>query len=80
MTKNEIADVLTEIGTLMELKGENPFKTRAYQAGARVLESLEQAEFEKLMREDNLKSVKGIGDALAQKIGELHATGRLEFF
>lgn len=80
MNKNEIAGVLTEIGTLLELKGENPFKTRAYQAGARVLESLEQAEFETLVREERLKSVKGIGDALAQKIGELHATGKLEFF
>ncbi len=33
MTKNEIADVLAEIGTLMELKDENPFKVRAYSAG-----------------------------------------------
>lgn len=80
MTKNEIADVLAEIGTLLELKGENPFKTRAYQAGARVLESIEQGELDTLIREKRLKSVKGIGDALAQKIGELHATGRLEFF
>ncbi|HSI07582.1 MAG TPA: DNA polymerase/3'-5' exonuclease PolX [Rariglobus sp.] len=80
MTKNEIADVLTEIGTLLELKGENPFKTRAYQSGARLIESMEQEAFERLLRDDNLKSVKGIGDALAQKIGELHATGRLEFF
>jgi DNA polymerase/3'-5' exonuclease PolX/histidinol phosphatase-like PHP family hydrolase len=80
MTKNEIADVLTQIGTLLELKGENPFKTRAYQAGARVIESMESAAFERLLADDNLKSVKGIGDALAQKIGELHATGRLEFF
>lgn len=80
MTKNEIADVLTEIGTLLELKGENPFKTRAYQAGARVLESIEQSELDTLIREERLKTVKGIGDALAQKIGELHATGRLEFF
>lgn len=80
MTKNEIADVLTEIGTLLELKGENPFKTRAYLAGARVLESIEQAELDTLVREERLKSVKGIGDALAQKIHELHTTGRLEFF
>ncbi|MEZ0216328.1 MAG: DNA polymerase/3'-5' exonuclease PolX [Rariglobus sp.] len=80
MTKNEIADVLTEIGTLLELKGENPFKTRAYQSGARLIESMEQEAFVRLLRDDNLKSVKGIGDALAQKIGELHATGRLEFF
>ena len=80
MTKNEIADVLTEIGTLLELKGENPFKTRAYLAGARVLESIEQDELDTLIREERLQTVKGIGDALAQKIGELHATGRLEFF
>ena len=33
MTKTEIADVLAEIGTLLELKGENPFKVRAYTAG-----------------------------------------------
>ncbi|MFA6289235.1 MAG: helix-hairpin-helix domain-containing protein [Opitutaceae bacterium] len=80
MTKNEIADVLAEIGTLLELKGENPFKTRAYQAGARALEAIEDDELATLIREERLKSVKGIGDALAQKIGELHATGKLEFF
>lgn len=80
MTKNEIADVLTEIGTLLELKGENPFKTRAYLAGARVLEAMEQSELDRLVREERLKTVKGLGDALAQKIAELHATGRLEFF
>ncbi len=80
MTKNEIADVLAEIGTFLELKGENPFKTRAYQAGARALEAIEDDELATLIREERLKSVKGIGDALAQKIGELHATGKLEFF
>jgi DNA polymerase (family 10) len=80
MTKNEIADVLTEIGMLLELKGENPFKVRAYQSGARVLESLEDAELIRLIEADELISVKGIGAALAQKITELHQTGRLEFF
>ncbi len=80
MTKNDIADVLTEIATLLELKGENPFKTRAYLAGARVLESMEQEELDTLVREERLKTVKGLGDALAQKVSELHTTGRLEFF
>ncbi len=80
MTKNEIADVLAEIGALLELKGENPFKTRAYQSGARALEAIEDDELATLIREERLKSVKGIGDALAQKIGELHVTGKLEFF
>lgn len=79
MTKNEIADVLTEIGTLLELKGENPFKVRAYQTGARALEGIEEAELARLIGAGELKSVKGIGDALAQKITELHTTGRLEF-
>jgi DNA polymerase (family 10) len=79
MTKNEIAEALTEIGTLLELKGENPFKVRAYQAGARVLEAIEEAELARLIAADELMSVKGIGEALAQKIGELHRTGRLEF-
>ena len=35
MTKDQVADILTEIATLLELKGENPFKVRAYAAGAR---------------------------------------------
>ncbi len=80
MTKNEIADILEEIGVLLELKGENPFKIRAYGSGARVLESLETEEFEQLVAEEKLDTVKGIGAALAQKIGELHATGALGFY
>jgi DNA polymerase (family 10) len=79
MTKTEIAEVLVEIGTLLELKGENPFKVRAYAAGARAIEGLENDEFEKLVAEGGLRSVKGIGEALSSKIAELHATGRLEF-
>jgi DNA polymerase (family 10) len=80
VTKNEIADVLAEIGTLLELKGENPFKVRAYQTGARALEAIEEADLARLIAEDELQTVKGIGAALAQKIAELHRTGKLEFF
>ena len=80
MNKTEIAAVLTEIGTLLELKGENPFKIRAYQAGARVVESLNETELGQRVEAGTLEEVKGIGEALAQKITELHQTGRLEFF
>src|SRR6476660_8722585 len=80
VTKNEIADVLSEIATLLELKGENPFKVRAYQAGARALEGIEEAELARLIEKEELRTVRGIGDALGQKISELHTTGRLEFF
>lgn len=80
MNKSEIAAVLTGIGTLMELKGENPFKTRAYQSGARIVESLGEGELQERIGAGTLQEVKGIGEALAQKITELHTTGRLEFF
>lgn len=80
MNKTKIAAVLTEIGTLLELKGENPFKIRAYQAGARVVESLGEGELTQRVEAGTLLEVQGIGEALAQKITELHTTGRLEFF
>jgi DNA polymerase (family 10) len=79
MTKTEIAAVLTEIALLLELKGENPFKTRAYQTGARVIEGLAEEEIAQRVAEGTLQEVKGIGEALAQKISELHQTGRLGF-
>ena len=80
MTKNEIADVLTEIATLLELQGENPFKVRAYQTGARALEAIEEADLARLIAAGELGTIKGFGEALVQKITELHQTGRLEFF
>ncbi len=79
MTRNEIAEVLNQIGTLLELKGENPFKIRAYHTGARALEALEE-DLGRVVAEGRLQEIKGIGEALAKKITELHATGRLEFF
>ena len=42
MDKEKIAEILSEIGILLELKGENPFKTRAYANAARALESLSE--------------------------------------
>ncbi len=80
MTKAEIASVLNDIGTLLELKGENPFKIRAYQTGARVVESLAEEELARRCAENSLVEVKGIGEALAQKISELQATGKLGFY
>lgn len=74
--KNDIADVLNEIAVLLELQGENPFKTRAYQTGARALETLAEP-LETLITEKRLRSVKGIGEAIAEKVEVLHTTGKL---
>ena len=80
MTRQEIAETLAEIAILLELTGENPFKVRAYQAGARALEALEEAEVARLVAAGELRSIKGIGEALAKKITELHETGRLGYY
>ncbi|HLP25972.1 MAG TPA: helix-hairpin-helix domain-containing protein, partial [Acidobacteriota bacterium] len=80
MKKAEIAAVLTDIATLLELKGENPFKIRAYVTGARVIETLSEEEIAERVAAETLDEVKGIGEALAQKVGELVRTGKLEFY
>jgi DNA polymerase (family 10) len=79
MDKDQVADVLADIGTLLELKGENPFKTRAYHNAARTLEGLTES-LDLLVREERLHELKGIGDALQEKIGLLVNTGRLPYY
>jgi DNA polymerase (family 10) len=79
MDKSKIAEILVEIGLLLELKGENPFKTRAYGNAARAIENLEEP-LEKLIAEERLTEVKGIGDAIGKKIQELVETGKLKYF
>ena len=79
MDKESVANILVEIGTLLELKGENPFKTRAYQNGARTIESLTEP-LSKVVEENRLGDIKGIGEALQQKITELVTTGRLKYY
>ncbi len=79
MGKGEIIKILKEIGVLLELKGENAFKVRAYQSGARTLERLED-NFEQIVEAGRLKELKGIGQALVQKIELLYREGRLPFY
>ena len=74
MTKREIAAVLEEIAFLLELKGENPFKSKAYSAGARVIESLPE-EPAVLVQKGILRNVKGIGEGLAGAVTDLVTTG-----
>lgn len=78
MDKDQVAAVLTEIGTLLELKGENPFKTRAYHNAARTLEGLTEP-LERMVTERRLGELKGIGEALQEKITTLVTTGRLPY-
>ena len=79
MDKEQVAAVLTEIGTLLELKGENPFKTRAYHNAARTLEGLAEP-LDKIVAEGRLAEIKGFGDALVDKITKLVTTGKLPYY
>src|SRR5436190_12845498 len=79
MDKDRVAEILTEIGTLLELKGENPFKTRAYENAARTLESLTEP-LEKVVAENRLGEIKGIGEGIQKKITELVGTGKLAYY
>jgi DNA polymerase (family 10) len=79
MNREEMADVLEKIALLLELKGENPFKVRAYRQGAETVLAME-GDVVELAKNDELKGIKGIGDALRDKLGELAKTGGLEFY
>ena len=79
MTKDQVADILTEIATLLELKGENPFKSRAYVNAARALEN-STVPLETIFAPDSTESIKGIGDGLHKKICELLETGKLAYY
>lgn len=76
MSKEQIAEVLENFGRLLELKGENPFKVRAYSNAVRALETLAEP-LEKLVAEERLIEVEGIGKAIAEKITTLVQTGHL---
>src|SRR2546422_11524136 len=79
MDKDQVAEILVEIGTLLELKGENPFKTRAYTNAACTIESLSEP-LSKIVAEDRLGEIKGVGEGLAKKIAELVQTGKLAYY
>jgi DNA polymerase (family 10) len=79
MDKKDIVEVLERIGTMMEIKGENPFKVRAYFSGARTLQTMEE-DLGEVIAEGRLGDIPGIGKALTEKIETLHTTGELEFY
>ena len=79
MDKKDIVEVLERIGTMMEIKGENPFKIRAYSAGARTLQTMEE-DLGEVIEAGRLGDIPGIGKALTEKIETLYTTGELEFY
>lgn len=79
MTRDDTVKMLEEIALLLEMKGENPFKSRAYQNAARAIAALEE-DLDDLVRTGRLSTIKGIGEALSKKIQETVDTGHLRYY
>ena len=77
MDKNQVAQALEDVATLLELKeGSNPFEARAYENAARAISALD-GDIEQLAREGKLKGTPGLGSTTLKRIEELLQTGHL---
>jgi DNA polymerase (family X) len=78
MNRGKVAEALDEIALLLDLLGENPFKSRAYGNAARIVRGLD-LDLDALVATGGIRRVKGIGPALAENISTLVGTGSLPF-
>ena len=74
-----MAETLEQIALLVEVKGENPFKVRAYRHGAEAVET-HAGDIVARAAANDLEGIPGLGEALRDKLHELATTGKLEFF
>ncbi len=79
METSRIAQVLDEMGTLLEVRGENPFRCRAYHNAAQSLGSL-PSDLSEMIANGSLAEVPGIGETMLAKIVQLATTGHLPAF
>ncbi|OGL44061.1 MAG: histidinol-phosphatase [Candidatus Schekmanbacteria bacterium RBG_13_48_7] len=79
MDKKDIASILKDISVLLDLKGENPFKSKAYVNAARIIETVD-IDLEQAVRDGTLDTIKGIGKGLAEKITEIILTGESAYY
>ncbi len=79
MDKRQLSSIFEDIAMLLEIKGENPFKTKAYINAARTLELLE-GDLSDYIKEGSLEDIKGIGKAISEKILEYAQTGQIRYY
>ena len=77
MKNSEIARVFHDMADLLEMKGENVFKIRAYRRAAQVIEHLPKEMAVMLEQGEDFQKIPGVGDAIAKKSTELIETGKL---
>ena len=79
MHSKEVARIFSEIAQILEVKGENPFRIRAYERAALNVENLGE-KLEAITTQDKLTAIPGIGADLADKIKEIIKTGSLKYY
>lgn len=79
MKNQEVSRIFRDIAKILELKGENIFRIRAYERAAQAVDNL-QEDLEGIIEKGELTSIPGIGADLSEKIKEIVATGRLKYY
>jgi DNA polymerase (family 10) len=79
MSNQEISQVFRDFAKILEIKGDNPFRIRAYERAAQNIEGLTE-DIQKFAREERLREIPGIGEDLERKIKEFLETGRIKAF
>ena len=74
----EIAAMFDQTADLLEFKGENQFRVRAYRRAARTIEGLPQSVRNLLSAQKDLTELPGIGKDLAGKITDIIKTGHFD--
>ncbi len=78
VVNEDIASIFNKVAAFYEIKGENPFKVRAYRNAARTIQNLGTSIVDMLNQGQDLRELPGIGKDLEQDIREIVATGRLK--
>lgn len=79
MDVHNIAEIFFEIAEFLEMKGENPFKVRAYDKAARIIDGLTRP-IEYYAEKGELESIPGIGKSIAEKIAEILKTSKCQYY
>jgi DNA polymerase (family 10) len=78
-TNSTMARVFNDIAAMVELKGESPFKVRAYRSAASTFANLHE-DIKQVWREGRVDDLPGVGKAITDKVDELMTTGQLRFY
>ncbi|HYP39317.1 MAG TPA: DNA polymerase/3'-5' exonuclease PolX [Chloroflexia bacterium] len=78
-TNATFARLFNDIAAMMELKGESPFKVRAYRTAATTFANLAE-DIKRVWREGRVDELPGVGKAITEKVDEMMTTGRLRFY